>query len=104
MTRYIWARIFVASLVFIGDWAFAAESRQRVDIEAAASDITVQISKQAILDDAESGVEPAIMGVGLTPPLIFTFNRKLASTAYTVPDKLEYSPLQPRAPPLTVTG
>ncbi|MGD2159778.1 MAG: hypothetical protein PVG12_05740 [Gammaproteobacteria bacterium] len=104
MTSYIWARIFIASLIFFGDWVFAAESRPRVEIDAAASDIATQISKQTIPDDAESSIEPVIMGVAPTPPVTFTINRKLASTAYTAPDKLRYLPLHPRAPPLTVTS
>jgi hypothetical protein len=103
MKRYIWARIFVASLIFLGDWVFAAEIRPRVDVEAVTSDIAAQISKQTNLDDSESSVEPAIIGVGPTHPIIFTTNRKLASSAYTVPDKLKYLPLHPRAPPLTTT-
>lgn len=101
--RYIWARVFVACLIFLGDWAFAADSRLRVEIEAVASDIVSQISNQTILDDPESGTEPAIMGVGTTLPVIFTINNKLAPMAHIVSARLEYLPSQPRAPPQTTT-
>jgi hypothetical protein len=101
MTRSIWARVFVASLIFLGDWAFAAENRLRVEIEAVANDIAAQVSKQTILDDADSSIEPAITGVDTTPPVIFTINQKFASATYTVHGKLKYLPLHPRAPPQT---
>ena len=104
MTRYIWTRVLVATLVFLGDLAFAAENRQRVDIEAAASDIAAQITKQTILDDSTSSVEPAIVSVDTTPPVIFSIDYKLASIAYTAQGKPLYLPLHPRAPPLTVTS
>lgn len=103
MTRYIWTRIFVASLVFLGDWAIAAESRQRIDIEVAACEIEAQILKQTVLDDSESSVEPAIIRFNTTPPAVFTINHQLALVAYTEPGKLKYSPLHPRAPPQTAT-
>ncbi len=104
MTRYSWARIFIASLIFLGDWVFAAEIRPRVDIEAVTGDITAEMSKQTDLDDPESGVEPAITAIGPASPVVFTINSELASLAYTVADKLRYLPLHPRAPPLTVTS
>jgi hypothetical protein len=103
MTRYVWPRIIVATLIFLGDWAFAAESRLRVEIEAAASDIATQISKQTILDDHDASAEPAIPAVGTTAPVVFTIDHTLASVAYTVPDELKYLPIQPRAPPQTAT-
>jgi len=104
MTRYIWARVFIASLVFLGDLAFAAENRLRVEIEAAAGDITTQISTQTIPNDSEPGVEPAIMEGDTTPPVIFTSNQKLVSIACTATNKLKYLPSHPRAPPHTPAG
>ena len=103
MTRYILTRIFVASLVFLGDWAIAAENRQRVDFEAAACEIKTQLTKQTIPDDWASSLEPAIIGDDTAPPVVFTINRKLALVAYTEPGKLKYQPLHPRAPPQTAT-
>jgi len=103
MTRNIWTRIIVASLIFLGDWAFATKNKLRTDIEADANDITVQISKQAILDDTISKSEPAITGVETTPPVIFSINLTLVSIAHIALDKLKYLPSHPRAPPLTAT-
>ena len=104
MTRYIFARVFIASLVFLGDLAFATESRLRIETEAVASDITTQVSEQTIPGDSESSVEPAAMGSGVTLPVIFTINQGLSSIAWIAPDKLKYLPSHPRAPPQTATS
>ena len=104
MTRYIWARVFIASLIFLVDFAFATENRLRVEFEAAASGITAHISKQSIPDDSESGAQPTAMGGDTTPPVIFTFNQELSSIAWITPDKLNYLAAHPRAPPQTATS
>ena len=104
MTRYIFARVFIASLVFLGDLALATESRSRVETEAVASDITAQVSKQTIPDDSESSVEPAAMGSGITLPVIFRINQKLPSIAWIAPGEHKYLSSYPRAPPQTASS
>jgi hypothetical protein len=104
MTRYTWLRIFVASLIFLGDGLFAAENRLRVDTEAAASDITSQVSKQAILDDYGSSPEAAVTYVSTKPAVVLTINHKLVSLLLDRPNKLKYLPLHPRAPPVITTS
>lgn len=103
MTRYIWLRIFVASLVCLGDGVFAAENRFRVDTEAAASNTTAQISKQTILDDPGSDPEPVVTCVSTKPAAISAIDHKLVSSVRKVPHKLKYLPLHPRAPPTITT-
>jgi hypothetical protein len=104
MTRYTWLRIFVASLIFLGDGLFAAENRLRVDTEAAASDNTSQISKQAILDDYGSSPEAIVTNVSTKPAAISVINDESVSLVRNLPDKLWYLPLHPRAPPVITTS
>ena len=100
MTRLIWTRIFVASLVFLGDWAFAADNNLRAEIDAAANDITVQISKQILLSDSESSSQPMLLGSDAIPQLYLYANQTVASSANTLTDALKYHPSNPRAPPV----
>ena len=100
MTRLIWTRIFVASLVFLGDWAFAADNKLRAEIDAAANDITVQLSKQILPGDSESKSQPMLLGSDAEPPLYLYTNQTVASSADTLTDELKYHPSNPRAPPL----
>lgn len=100
MTRLIWTRVFVASLIFLGDWVFAADNNIRAEIEAAASDITVQISKQTLLSDPESKSQPMLIGTDAAPRLYLYANQIVASPACKLSDELKYHPSNPRAPPL----
>lgn len=104
MTRYTWLRIFVASLVFLGHGLFSADNRLRVDTEAAATDTTSQISKQAILDDYGASPEAVVTYVSTKPAAISAINDELVSLVRNLPDKLWYLPLHPRAPPVTTTS
>jgi hypothetical protein len=100
MTRLIWTKVFVASLVFLGDWAFAAENNLRAEIDAAANDITVQISKQILLTDSETKSQPMLLGTDAKPQLYLYSNLIVTSSAPTLTDELKYHPSNPRAPPL----
>jgi hypothetical protein len=100
MTRLIWTRIFVTSLIFLGDWAFAADNNFRAEIDAAASDITVQISKQIPPSDSESKSQPMLIGTYAKPQLHSFEFQIVAATANTLTDELKYHPSNPRAPPL----
>ena len=103
MTRLIWTRIFVASLVFLGDWVFAADNNLRAEIDAtatSANDITVQISKQILPGDSESKSQPVLLGTDAKLQLYLYANLKVASSANTLTDELKYRPSNPRAPPL----
>jgi len=100
MTRLIWTRVFVASLVFLGDWAFAADNNLRAEIDAAANDITVQISKQILPTDSESKSQPMLLGTDAEPLLYLYANQTVASSTDTLTDELKYHPSNPRAPPL----
>jgi hypothetical protein len=100
MTRHVWTKIFIAGLIFLGDVAYAAENSVRSDIEAAASDITSQISKQTFLDNAESKWKPATNDADTATPVIFSASQLLASISFTTSEKFKYHPLNSRAPPL----
>ena len=100
MTRLIWTRVFVASLVFLGDWAFAADNNLRAEIDAAANDITVQISNKILPGDSESKSQPILLGTDAKPQLYLYANLIVASSANTLTNELKYHPSNPRAPPL----
>lgn len=90
----------VASLLLLGDGAFASELNQRSDIEALANDITSQISQQT--DPGNSGPEwqTVLMVANAILPLNDPENLTFAALAPTVSGTLKYSPSNPRAPPL----
>ena len=45
MTHHIWTRVFVASLILLGDGAFASEIDHRDDIDAYTGENIFQISQ-----------------------------------------------------------
>jgi len=100
MTQQIWTRVFVASLILLGDGVFASEINHSDDINAVTGDNIFQISLPALPDESGTKWQPLLPGVSTAET---TYNRTsltITAASHPVPDTHTYHPLNPRAPPI----
>lgn len=102
MTHQILTRIFVASLIILGEGAFTSEVNSRSDVSVAAIGNTVQSLPTAFLDDPEAGPQLVLTLPYLTPASSPLTDKVLDYPAFLAADAIEYSPSNPRAPPVPV--
>lgn len=96
----VWAKIFIAGLIILGDGAFASASNQRNDCKYEASGDAVQLPQPTVLDVTESGWQPPQTGATRIRSDIKLSYQSYAVVTVPVSDLLKYHPFNPRAPPL----
>ena len=100
MTHHIWARVFVASLILLGDGVFAAEIDHRDGTDAYTGENTFQLFQPALLNDSGTKWQPLIPNVNQAG----TAYNLAALTIAAVTDPVlvihKYQPLNSRAPPI----
>jgi len=101
MTHQFLTRFFVASLILLGEGAFTSEINSRSDDSAAAIGNTVQSIPTAFFDDPEAGSK-SLLSFALTPASSPLTDIVLDNAAFLATDAIEYSPSNPRAPPVPV--
>ena len=102
MTHQFLTRFFVASLIFLGEGAFTSEINSRSDNSAAAIGNTVQLIPTAFFDDPEAGSQALVSLAYLTPASSPLTDIVLDNSTFIASDAIEYSPSNPRAPPVPV--
>lgn len=102
MTHQILTRFFVTSLILLGEGAFTSEGNSRSDAAAAAIDNTVQFLPTAFLDDSEAGSQLVLNLPYLAPASSPLTDKVLDASTFLAADAIEYSPANPRAPPVPV--
>jgi hypothetical protein len=101
MMNSIWMKLFVTSLMLLGDYAYSSEFDNRFDIDIAASNNTAQSYQSAALNDdgtqwAPSPADDHAMRqrIRFVPQTIKTDIARFPETAH------KYTSLNPRAPPV----
>ncbi len=102
MTHQILTRFFVASLIILGEGAFAAEVNSRSDVITAAIGNTVQSLPAAFLDNPEAESQLILSVPYLAPTSSPLINKALDTSTFLAANAIEYSPANPRAPPVPV--
>ena len=102
MTHQILTRFFVASLIILGEGAFTSEINSRSDDSAAAIGNTVQPIPIAFFDDPEAGSQALLSLPYSTPASSSLTDIVLDNSTFLAADAIEYSPSNPRAPPVPV--
>ncbi len=102
MIQQILTRFFVASLIILGEGAFSCEVSSRSDVSVAAIGNTVQSLPDAFLDAPEAGSELLLTLPYLTPASSPLTDEVLDYPAFLTADAVDYSPSNPRAPPVPV--
>ena len=102
MTHQILTRFFVAILIILGEAAFTSEINSRSDVSATAIGNTVQSLTTVFFDDPEAGSQAVLTLPYLTPESSPLTNNVLDYPAFLAADASEYSPSNPRAPPVPV--
>jgi len=102
MTHQILTRFFVASLIILGEGAFTSEINSRSDVSATATGNTVQSLTTVFFDDPEAGSQLALTFPYSTPARSPLTDKVLNYSTFLAADAIEYSPSNPRAPPVPV--
>lgn len=102
MTHQILTKFFVASLIILGEGAFTSEVNSRTDVAAVTIGNTIQSLPTAFSDDPELGSEPVLTHLYLAPKNPPLTNKVLDHPTFFAADAIEYSPSNPRAPPVPV--
>ncbi len=100
MTPHIWTRVFVASLILLGDGVFASEINHSDDVDAVAGDHSFQISLPALLDESGTKWQPLVPGVNTAETTYHPASQTISAASHAVLDTRTYHPLNPRAPPI----
>jgi hypothetical protein len=94
-------KLFVTSLMLLGDYAYSSEFDNRFDIDIAASNNPAQSYQSAALNDECAHWAPSPAGdsairlhIRFVPQTISTTITRFPDTAY------KYTSLNPRAPPV----
>ncbi len=100
MTHQILTKFFVASLIILGEGAFTPEINSRSDVSATAIGNTVQSLNTVLFDDPEAESQLALTTPYLTPENSPLTDNVLDYSTLLATDAIEYSPSNPRAPPV----
>ena len=102
MTHQFLTRFFVASLIILGEGAFSFEINPRSDDSSAAIGNTVQSIATTIFDDPEVGSQALPALPYLTPASSPLTDIVVDSSTFLAIHANEYTPRNPRAPPVPV--
>jgi len=102
MTHQFLTRFFVASLIILGEGAFTSEINSRSDVSADAIGNTVQSLPTAFFDDPEDESQLALALPYLTTESTPLTGKVLDHSTALATDASQYSPSNPRAPPVPV--
>jgi hypothetical protein len=102
MTHQILTRFFVASLIILGEGVFTFEINSRSDDSAAAIGNTFQPIPIAFFDDPEPGSQLVLTLPYPAPARTPLTDNLLDYSTFLAADATEYSPSNPRAPPVPV--
>jgi hypothetical protein len=103
MARHIWSKLFVASLVFLGEGAFASETNHRNEVDAVTAGSIIQLSDASLLSDPEpqwSALHIYSYLSTVTPNFTLL---TLCSVTFFSPAAVQYQTYNPRAPPITIS-
>jgi hypothetical protein len=102
MMHTIWMRLFVTSLMLLGDYAYSSDVNDRFDIDVAASDNPVQSYQSVLLDDDGTQWAPSLAGHNAIRPSIRFAPQTTLSIVSRFPDSAHrYNSFDPRAPPVS---
>jgi hypothetical protein len=99
VTHHIWTRVFVTSLLLLGDSAFASEIDHRDDIDAYTGGNIFQISQPALLDDSGAKWQPPVPNADQAGTAYYPAALTITSVTEPVSDTHIYHPFNSRAPP-----
>lgn len=102
MTHLILTKFFVASLILLGEGAFTSEINSRSDANAVAIGNAVQSLPSVFLNDPEAGSQLVLSPPYLTPASSPLTDNVLEPSTSIASKAVEYSPANPRAPPVPV--
>ena len=102
MTQQILTRFFVASLIILGEGAFTSEVNSRSDVSAVSIGNTAQFLPAVFLDDPEPGSQLLLSHPYLALASYPLTYKVLDYSTFIASDAIEYSPSNPRAPPVPV--
>jgi hypothetical protein len=101
MMNSIWMKLFVTSLMLLGDYAYSSEFDNRFDIDIAVSNNPAQSYQSTALNDDSAHWAPSPAGdnairlrIRFVPQTIRTAITQFPETAH------KYTSLNPRAPPV----
>ena len=103
MARHIWSKLFVASLVFLGEGVFASETNYRNGVDAVTVGSNIQLSDASLLSDTEPQ-SPALQNYSYLSTVTPNFTPlTLSSVTFFSPTAVQYQTYNPRAPPITIS-
>lgn len=99
--RRLWTKFVVASLIILGEGAFASEISQRTDDRHENVDNPAVISQSVIPADSASSYNPvaSFCNDGGRPQITLTHYKAVVVSVLTS-GSFEYNPFSPRAPPV----
>lgn len=103
MARHVWSKLFVASLVFLGEGAFASETNHRNDVDTVTTGSIAQLSDASLLSDPEPQWPPLQNYSYLSTVTPNSTLLTLCSVTFFSPTSIQYQTYNPRAPPITIS-
>lgn len=100
MIRSVWIKSVVASLIILGEGAFAFENAQRSDDSYEANGNAVQLSQPIVQEDGAPGWTSSLTSPCTIHPDINLEYQIFTAVTVTVSALLRYHPFNPRAPPV----
>ena len=95
----IWTRVLVASLILLGDGAFASEITHSNDVETATNSSIFKVSLPTLLDDTGSDTHAIPPGVNTAKTAFNLTSQTNAAASHLVFNANKYNPINPRASP-----
>jgi hypothetical protein len=100
MMRTTWMKLFVASLMLLGDYAYSSEFDNRFDFDVAASDNSIPSYQSVTLDDDGTQWVPSQASENAIPPHLRFVPQTNKVVMSRFPETTrKYRSLNPRAPP-----
>lgn len=96
----VWAKFVVASLIILGEGAFAFENVQRSDDSYEPNGNAVQLSQPIVQEDGGPGWTSSLISPCTVHPDINPEYQTVTAVTVTVSALLGYHPFNPRAPPV----
>ena len=101
MMHTIWMRLFVTSLMLLGDYAYSSEFDSHFDVDIAACDNSIQSYQSAALDVDGTGWVPGHASDDAIRPRFVFAPQTIKSVISPFPNNShKYNSLNPRAPPV----
>jgi hypothetical protein len=101
MMKSIWMKLFVTSLMLLGDYAYSSEFDNRFDIDIAASNNPAQSYQTTALNDDGAQWTPSQSGENTIRPRVHFVPQTTKTVIMRSPDcARKHTSINPRAPPL----